>query len=330
MKLITNLTNIKYLINFSGSNGFMILGKKNYFFTDFRYKEIAKKLQKSKSRTPFKFIELDKNFDEIIKDIVNGKLEFENHIMTMKQLEGWQKKLKKINFEPIRKTIEEVRAIKDKKEIEYLKKSQLINEETLELLKTLFKRGMTEKEIAWRVKSIGHELGAEDISFEPIIAFGSNSSTPHHQNTDRRYEAGDLVLIDMGMKYKGYCSDMTRTIFTARPTREQEAVYKIVLDSQLAGIAAIKAGVKCKDVDKAARKVMGPLQEYFGHSLGHGIGLDVHEMPSLSGKSTEILKENMIVTVEPGIYLEGKFGVRIEDMGRVTRRGYENFTMAPK
>lgn len=330
MKLITNLTNIKYLINFSGSNGFLILGKKNYFFTDFRYKEIAQKLQKSRTRLPFKFIEIDKNFDEVIKDIVSGKLEFEDHIMTVKQLEGWQKRLKKINFEPMKKTIEEMRAVKDKKEIEHLKKSQQINEETLELLKTLLKKGMTEKEIAWRVKSIGHELGAEDISFEPIIAFGSHSSTPHHQNTDRRFESGDMVLIDMGMKYKGYCSDMTRTIFTAKPTREQEAVYKMVLDSQLAGINAIKAGVKCKDVDKAARKAMGPLQEFFGHSLGHGIGLDVHEMPSLSGRSTEVLKENMIVTVEPGIYLEGKFGVRIEDMGRVTRRGYENFTQAPK
>lgn len=330
MKLITNLTNVKYLINFKGSNGFLILDKENYFFTDFRYSEIAKSLEKSQTRIPFKFIEIDNDFEKNILKIIKKELEFENHHLTMNQFEAWKKRLKKVNLKNIKNRIEELRSIKDEEEIRLLKKSQAINEKTLERTKKLLKLGVSELEIAWKIKQIGHDLGAEDISFEPIIAFGSHSSTPHHQNTSKKLDKNELVLIDMGMYYQGYASDMTRTILPKKPSAEQIKIYDLVLKSQLAGIKAIKAGKKCADIDKASRKVMGKYEKYFGHSLGHGIGLEVHEMPSLSSKSKEILKENMVVTVEPGIYLEGRFGVRIEDMGRVTKTGYENFTKAPK
>ena len=185
-------------------------------------------------------------------------------------------------------------------------------------------------ELAWKIKNIGHDLGADDISFEPIVAFGPHSAIPHHHNTATKLKKGDTLLVDMGMKYKGYCSDMTRTFFFGKPSAQQQKVYELVLEAQEAGIKKIKSGVATKKVDEAARKALGNYEEYFKHSLGHGIGLEVHEMPSLSGRSTEILKENMIVTVEPGIYLDGKFGVRIEDMGRVTAKGYENFTGAAK
>ncbi len=333
MQLITHLTNIRYLIGFTGSNGFLLLGKKqNTFFTDFRYQEIAQKLEKSKTRIPFKFILMDEDFEKTFKKAIgrNKSIEFEDHHMTVVQRKKWKKKLKGISMKPMKKTIENMRLFKDKEEIKLLKKSQSINAKTLLRIKKLFKKGVTEQELAWKIKIIGHDLGAEDISFEPIVAFGPHSAIPHHQNSNRKMKKQDVVLIDMGMKYKGYCSDMTRTFFVGKPTAEQAEVYQRTLDAQLAAIKAIKAGVKCAKLDKIAKEQMGDMAEHFGHSLGHGIGLDVHESPALSSKSKETLKENMIVTVEPGIYLPGKFGVRIEDMGRVTKKGYENFTNLAK
>lgn len=331
--LISKLTNVKYLAGFSGSNGFIILGKENYFFTDFRYKGIAIELEKSKTRIRFKFIEIDEDLNENLKRILkNSKnIEFEDSDLTVKDLKRWQKKLNWLKFVPIKQSIEDLRTIKDDKEIKKLKKSQQINEKTLECIKKVLKADITELEIAWKIKEIGHDFKAQDISFEPIVAFAKHSAIPHHQNTNKKLKKGNVLLIDMGMKYMDYCSDMTRTFFTAKPTPEQSNIYLKVLESQKAAIAKVKAGVKCSQIDKIARDSMGEdFEKYFKHSLGHGIGLDVHEIPSLSSKSRDTLKENMIVTVEPGIYLQEKFGVRIEDMGRVTKTGYENFTRSPK
>lgn len=330
-KLITHLTNVRYLIGFTGTHGFLLMTpKQNFFFTDFRYRGFAQKLERTKSRIPFKFVELNKDFEQVFKKATGRSLEFEANHMRINELAAWKKRFKGISFKPLKSTIEDLRLYKDKEEIKNLKKSQQINEETLKRVIKLFKNGITELELAWKVKQIGHDLGAEDISFEPIIAFGANSAIPHHQNSLKKFKMGDVVLVDMGMKVKGYCSDMTRTFFTKKPTAEQENVYFKVLEAQEAAIRALKAGVKCAKLDKIARDTMGADAQHFGHSLGHGIGLDVHESPSLSSRSKDTLKENMIVTVEPGIYLPGKFGVRIEDMGRVTKTGYENFTKFEK
>lgn len=325
MKLITHLQNLRYLIGFTGTSGFMLLGKKNFFFTDFRYRGVAQQLEKSKTRIPFRFLEVNKNFEQELKTRAKGQIEFESQHMSVNELKSWKRKLKG-PLSPMAHPIEEQRLIKEGEEIKKLKKSQEINEETLKrVLKTL-KSGITELEIAWKIKVIGHELGAEDISFEPIVAFGAHSATPHHQNSATKLKSNEVVLIDMGMKFKGYCSDMTRTFLPKKPSAEQRKVYEEVLMAQEAAIRALKTGVKCSKLDEIARKSMGKLADHFGHSLGHGIGLDVHEAPSLSAKSKDTLKEGMVVTVEPGVYLPGKFGVRIEDMGRVGINGYENFT----
>lgn len=329
-KLITHLPNLRYLIGFTGTSGFILLGTHNYFFTDFRYRGIAQALEKAHPRVPFHFIELNNNFEQEFKKRAGKTLEFEPEHMTIAELKSWAKRFPKLKLKPAKQSIELLRLTKDKEEIKKLKKSQEINEETLKRVKKLLKKGVTELEIAWKIKTVGHDLGADDISFEPIVAFGPHSAIPHHQNTARRLKENELVLIDMGMKFEGYCSDMTRTLLPKKPTAEQRNVYQKILDAQLAAIKALKAGVKCSKLDQIARESMGKDAEFFGHSLGHGIGLDVHESPSLSAKSKDTLKENMIVTVEPGIYLEGKFGVRIEDMGRVTKTSYENFTGAEK
>lgn len=306
--------------------------RKNYFFTDFRYKSIAKHLEKSKTRIPFEFIELDRDYQKKLTKICSRSqvIEFESKHVTVDALKGWKKSFKGKKMQPMKKLIEKMRLIKDKEEIKLMKKSQKINEQTFLAVRKLIKPGMTEQEIAWKIQSIGHDLGAEEISFPPIVAFGPNSAIPHHQNTTRKLKKSDIVLIDMGMKYKGYCSDMTRTFFMNKPTAEQAKVYQLVLDAQLAAIAAVKPGAKVAKLDQIARDTMGEYAEYFGHSLGHGIGLDVHEAPGVSTRSKETLKEGMVVTMEPGIYLDGKFGVRIEDMGRVGKKGYENFTSLDK
>ncbi len=332
MKWISHLTNLQYLIGFTGSSGFLLLGKtKNYFFTDFRYRGIALELEK-KSSLPFTFVQWDeagmKTLDQLLKK--TSLMEFEAQHVTVSELKRLQSKWNQLKWTPLKQTIEIARSLKSADEVKKLKQSQKINEQVLARVKKLFKVGVTELDLAWQIKAIGHEQGADDISFEPIVGFGPHSAIPHHQNTNSKLKKDQVVLIDMGMKLHGYCSDMTRTFFFGKAPAEFVAIYDAVLASQEAGIKAVQSGKSCAEVDKISRKSMGGLAEHFGHSLGHGIGLDVHEHPNLSSKSKDILKKDMIVTVEPGIYLPGKFGVRIEDMGRVTDAGYDNFTQFSK
>jgi len=332
MRLITHLTNIRYLTGFTGTTAFMLLGpRKNYFFTDFRYRGIAQALEKSPTRLPFEFIELDeKGWATFKKLCKSGPLEYESAHMTIDELAQWKKRLPGKALTAQKNTLESERMIKDSGEIKKLKKSQQINEETLTRVRNLFKPGVTELELAWQIKAIGHELGAEDISFEPIVGFGPHSAIPHHQNTTTKLKTNELVLVDMGMKFEGYCSDMTRTFLPKKPSAEQRNVYEKVLRAQELAIAAIRPGVACKTLDEIARQSMGKDAQYFGHSLGHGVGLDVHEAPGVSSRGSEILQKGMVITVEPGIYLDGRFGVRIEDCGLVTAKGYDNFMQFEK
>lgn len=308
MRLITHSANLRYLTGFTGSKAFLLLGnKKNYFVTDSRYIEFAKTLKNQ--RIDFEVT------DDLEKVLSKTKLiEFEADHTTVSQLQSLKKKFKNKKFVPSKRKVEDLRLIKNKKEVALLKKSQTLNKSALSRIQKLLKPGMRELEVAWKIKEIGHELGAEDISFEPIVAFDNNTAVPHHQNTDRRLKKRDIVLIDMGMKYKGYCSDLTRTFFIGKPTPEKIAIYEKVAAAQQATIKAAKSGVSCAKLDEIARKTMGSDEEYFTHSLGHGIGLEVHESPSLFSKSKDKLKIGMVFTIEPGIYLPGKFGVRIEDM----------------
>lgn len=332
MQIITHLTNIRYLIGFTGTAGFMVLTpKKNYFFTDFRYRGFAQQLEKNPIKDPFEFIELDAIGSEKLKKLFAHKtVDFEAAHLSVAELESWKKRFPTSKFLSSKQTTELLRTIKTPEEIFKLKKSQQINEATLKAVRKLLKPGVTEQEIAWKIKVIGHDLGAEDISFEPIVGFGPHSAVPHHQNTGSKLKASDLVLIDMGMKWGGYCSDMTRTFLPRKYTSEQADVYLKVLEAQTLAIAAIKPGITCSKLDKIARDSMGNDAEFFGHSLGHGVGLDVHEAPNLSSRSKDTLQAGMVVTVEPGIYLDGRFGVRIEDCGLVTEKGYDNFMKAEK
>lgn len=194
------------------------------------------------------------------------------------------------------------------------------------------KIGMTEKQVAAEIERVLYSLGAEALSFDTICVSGVRSTEPHGEPTDKIIEEGDFVTMDFGAVVNGYCGDMTRTVVMGKASAEQKKVYNIVLASQLAGLDAIKAGVACVDVDKASRDIItqAGYGEYFVHGTGHGVGLLVHEAPTLNSKSEEILQENMPVTVEPGIYIPGKFGVRIEDLAIVTKFGIINTVNSSK
>jgi Xaa-Pro aminopeptidase len=225
-----------------------------------------------------------------------------------------------------------LRGSKDEVEIAAMVAAQRIAESALEELLGEIAVGMTEKEIAARLQYLMVTAGAEKLSFDTIVASGPNSSMPHAVPTERRIENGDFLTIDFGCVYHGYCSDMTRTFAVGSVSDEMRAVYDTVLEAQLAGIAAAKAGVSGKEIDGAAREVIekagyGP---YFGHSFGHSLGIDIHENPNASPGNNEPMPVGAVISAEPGIYLPGRFGVRIEDVLVLEESGCRNITAFPK
>lgn len=349
--IYTDKTNIKYLTNFAGSAGFVLqTPTKIYLYTDSRYSEGARSLVKKgvevidNSRIWRDEAETAKKWTAILKKHKIQEIGLEEHEMSISRFKFFKKQLKldgkTLKITNISGELEKVRALKTSEEIKLLEKSQHINEQVfleaqkriLQAAHSFLKHTPSEKEVAWWIIQLARELGADEISFEPIVAFGEHSASPHHHPTDRKLKRGDTVLIDMGMKYQGYCSDMTRTFFPWGANREQGEIHEIVLRAQLAGIAAMKPGISGHEADLAARTIIdhAGYADKFGHSTGHGIGLDVHEFPSSSPKVKALFAPGMVITVEPGIYLPGKFGVRIEDMVLITENSHRNLTKLPK
>lgn len=334
--LLTNLINIRYLTGFTGTYASMLITKKKiFFFTDPRYLKFAKKILP-------KHIELINSatlraapvtWKNFLRDLKIKKLGFEAADLSYDRAKKLEKTIKPLKLIPIMNSIEQLRVIKREDELKNLIKAQRIAEKVLDFVKhLLIKKGITEKQIAWEIEKCGHEHGADAISFAPVVAFGNHSAIPHHQNTNRKFKKGEIVLIDMGMKYNGYCSDMTRVFFTAKPTSLEQKIYSLVLEVQEAAIRKIRPKMSGKKVDKIARNMIkkAGYEKNFSHSLGHGIGLEIHEAPNLSVHNEKPLPAGAVVTVEPGIYLEGQFGIRIEDMVILERKGAKNITKFPK
>lgn len=346
--LITNRTNIRYFSGFSGTAGYVVLqgasagshavkargATKGFLFTDARYHLVAKKVLPRN----FSLIDITGGFESPWKSFLKKyhvtNVGIEGGDMTVKFFNWLKKNSPGVALQDVGTTLDEKRIIKTKDELTKINRAQEITDAIFKILKRWIRVGVTELDIAWKIEALAHELGADDISFPPIIGINEHSASPHHQNTDRKLKRGDLILIDMGVIYKGYCSDMTRMLFTKAPTKEEEKIYMIVWDAQEAAIKKLRAGTYGDIIDSVARDYIAKkgCGKYFGHSLGHGVGLDIHELPNLSQKYTNKppLPANTIVTVEPGIYLEGKFGVRLEDMLQVTRTGAINLTATPK
>lgn len=228
--------------------------------------------------------------------------------------------------------IQESRQVKDEKELSLIARAEAIGDAAFSHILELIRPGVTEAEIALELEFFMKRQGAAKLSFDTIVASGPNSSMPHAQVTDRKLQQGDFITMDFGCVYQGYCSDMTRTVALGKPSEEMRRVYEIVSEANRRAREAVRAGMKCSFVDAAARDYIADMGygEYFGHGLGHSVGLEIHEEPRFSPKCDVITKENMVITDEPGIYLPGKFGVRIEDLLVVKEDGCECLSHSPK
>lgn len=216
---------------------------------------------------------------------------------------------------------EELRIIKDQNEMEYMTKAAQIADNAYEIVREYIRPGMMEKEISDKLKELLIELGGDELSFEPIVASGPNSSKPHYNGGNRVIEEQDLIILDYGCRYGGYCSDITRTVFVGEPTKEQKKAYEIVLRANIEAEKAVKEGIRAEEIDGIAREVISRegYGEYFITRTGHGIGMAVHEAPYIKAGNKRVLKAGMAFSIEPGIYIPGKFGIRIEDIVIVNR-----------
>jgi Xaa-Pro aminopeptidase len=326
--LVTDLANVRYLTGFSGTNGACVCGPGvRLFFTDFRYAERA--VAEVEGWEP---IIAGGDWLGAIAERLEGRVGFEDDHMSVRMLEKLKEKLAD-GAEAIAAggMVERLRRVKDETELAAIAAASEIADEAWRWALERGLAGRTEAAVAAAAEARIRELGA-DPSFPAIVAAGPNGALPHAEPGQRQIGRGELVVFDMGAKLDGYCSDGTRTFATGEPGDEARAVYEVVREAQLAALAAIAAGVTGEAVDGVARGVIDGAGhgDRFGHGLGHGVGLEVHEGPRLSLRSDDVLAPGEVVTVEPGIYLPGRFGVRIEDLIVVTEEGCRNLSGLPK
>ena len=331
--LLTSRYSRYYGAEFDIAEGVAIVSKAGCrYFTDSRYIEAAEngiqgfQVQMVDRENPY-----TKLLNEAIADFGITALGFEEAYLTVAEFQVYESKLN-AKLVPMHDAISGFRAVKEEWELDYMRKAQAIADVAFTEVLTRIKVGMTEKELCAELIYCLLKNGGEGLSFDPIVVSGPNTSLPHGVPGDRKLQEGDFITMDFGVLYKGYCSDMTRTVALGYATEEMRKVYDTVLQAQLAGIAATKAGVMGKEIDGAARKVItdAGYGAYFGHGYGHSLGLEVHESPNCSPASEVPMPENAVASAEPGIYLPGKFGVRIEDVVILKTNGCENITFSPK
>ena len=318
--VLTSEISRRYATGFHSTAGTVYLSAKQaVFFTDFRYAEAARA---AISDFEVREIKAGQSYSSLINGLIEEdgakKVALEDKTLTYAEFMSWSTALHATAVR-LEDGVESLRMMKEDTEVEKIVAAQRIAEQALEEVLNDIKIGVTEKEIAARLTYLMLHYGAENMSFDPIVVSGANSSKPHGVPTEKTIEAGDFVTMDFGCIYDGYCSDMTRTVDT-------------VLNAQLAGIACCKAGVTGRDVDAAGRRIIeqAGYGDAFGHGFGHGVGLEIHEAPTASPRGDSPLPAGSIVTAEPGIYLPGRFGVRIEDMLYVIEDGCIDLTDAPK
>lgn len=303
-----------------------------YLIIDFRYFEKAKK-----TVLDCEVIEQDRLYHQInglIKRHGAKRVLINNDTVTLSEYFAFKKNInaKVLMTCDLSKTVAGLRKIKNEEEKEKIIKAQRIAERAYSELLNFVKVGVSERNIALELNRLMFYYGAEDLSFETIALGGANTSVPHGTPGEYKLQNGDFLLLDFGAQYDGYHSDMTRTVAVGEPNDKKTEVYNTVLKAQVEAIERIKAGVKCSEIDGIAREIINiaGYEGKFGHSFGHGVGLEIHESPNVSPNNDTLLESGMVVTAEPGIYLENEFGVRIEDFGMVTENGFENFTKADK
>lgn len=331
--MITSEPNRLYATGFHSTAGMAIVTTTgSYFFTDSRYIEAASKridncqILENTREKPMSMLA-----EEVIARHGIKRLGFEESYTTVEEYDLWREKLS-CELVPAAGLLGELRAVKDQGEIDTMIAAQRIAEKALTEVLNFIKMGRTEKEIAAFLQYQMLLGGAEKMSFDPIVVSGANSSMPHGVPTDKPVASGDFITMDFGCIYGGYCSDMTRTVAVGSVTEEMDKVYHTVLRAQLEGIAATKAGVAGKTVHEAGAAVIreAGYGAYFGHGFGHSLGVEIHESPNASPANDKPLPAGAVISAEPGIYLPGRFGVRIEDVVVVKEGGCEDITLAPK
>lgn len=331
--LLTSVYNRLYAAQYRVAEGVAVVTREGaYYFTDSRYIEAAEKNLKGFTvRMTHPGSSEIERINEVIGEHTIKKLGFEENDMTYGDYLRYNEALHAV-LVPMQAKIDAFRATKEPWEIELMRKAQAITDQTFSELCKIIQAGMTEKELEAELLYRLYKHGAEGLSFDPIVVSGPNTSLPHGVPGERKLDFGDFITMDFGCIYGGYCSDMTRTVALGFVSEEMDKVYKTVLKAQLAGIAATKAGVAGRDIDGAARKVIADAGygDYFGHGYGHSLGILIHEAPNANTRNDQPMPAGAVVSAEPGIYLPGKFGVRIEDVTVITETGCEVLTKSPK
>lgn len=324
--------NIRYLTGYTGEGSLLVLPDRAVIITDFRYVEQAQR------QSPFCDLErvgADRGANAILAEALAKaglhELAIEENIVTVSRLRAMEKALPGVHLTALPETVLEMRTVKDEGELDCIRKALAISCQAFDDLLGVIHAGMTEKRACAELNHFMNLRGSEGNAFDTIVASGVNGSLPHAVPSDKVIEKGDLVTFDFGAKFGGYCADMTRTIAIGEISSELHAIYDAVLEAQLTSEAAVRPGAVCRDIDKIARDQLdAKYPGAFGHSLGHGVGLFIHELPRLSFRSETILQKGHVVTVEPGVYVPGVGGCRIEDTVIVTEDGFENPVTTPK
>ena len=322
---MTHGPNVRYLTGSASSNAALLVEPERVrLFTDFRYVDAARAVE------GVELVETKRSLTAALAELLEGRVGFEADAVSYASWETLRSG--GLELVPRRGLVEALRAVKDETELDTIRRAGEITSRAYERFAEERFVGRSERELAWRLDALFHELGAHAPAFETIVASGPNSARPHARPTDREVQAGETVVIDAGAQVDGYCADCTRTFATGPLPDELNAAYAATLEGQLAGLEAVRAGVSGVDADAAARDVIeaAGYGDKFGHGLGHGVGLDVHEAPRLSRESSDTLAAGNVATVEPGIYLEGVGGIRIEDLVIVTDGEPEVLTTSSK
>ena len=336
--LITRPENRRYLSGFTGSAGVLLISQDQAVLaTDFRYYE-----QVEKQAPDFCLAKITDRFKTVLPEIVHQvgarRVGFEGAHLTVDQHQEWQEvaeaavSTSKFELAPTKELVQRIRAVKDDDELGKIKKAIALADEAIAHIVGCIEPGMTEKEAAWELEVFMRTRGAEKLAFDIIVGSGPNGAMPHATVSERAIQAGEPIVIDMGAMVDGYNSDLTRTICAGRPDDKFREIYDIVLEAQLTAEQNIRPGMQGKQADAIARQVIeeAGYGENYGHGLGHGVGLAVHEKPGVGRLSEDVLEPGMVFTVEPGIYLPGWGGVRIEDIVVMRENGVEVLTQASK
>ncbi|MFC2015909.1 M24 family metallopeptidase [Chloroflexota bacterium] len=330
--LVGKPENRRYLSGFTGSAGFLLISAEDAVLaTDFRYYE-----QVGRESPEFELVKIERTLKEVLPPLLSDRgivrLGFESQHVTVDQYETWSQATEGVEWVALKDTVETLRAVKDEVEIEALRRSAALTDDSFAHMLEVIKPGMSERQVAWEIEAYMRTHGATRVAFDLIVAVGPNGALPHARPGDRIIEEGEPIVFDIGCVVDGYSSDMTRTICLGQPSSKYLEVWDLVLKAQEAAEAGIRAGLSGVEADLLARDLIveAGYGDFFGHGLGHGVGLAVHEGPNASPRSTDTLASAMSLTIEPGIYLPGEFGVRIEDLVIIRDEGIEILSSTPK